>query len=301
MTQLRPMLADNEVIVTEEIYDQLQYPLVASTKLDGWRSYCSGGPRTRKGILIPNLHIRKILTDPMFEGLDGELLASSPTDPNAMQLAQSAFASIGGEPDFTWHIFDDWRRGAGHFWAYWRDRLEKRSDLPAFCKIIPQVYIENAKQLDEFVKWCTAAGYEGAIIRSLHSPYKHGRSTFKQGWMLKAKDYVYEEGIVVAFIEGTTNENEATLDDLGYTKRSSARKGMIPAGILGSILVKSSHGTFKIGTGKGMTADMKKRYWDDRALYVGQPVTFKHFAQSGVRNKPRHGKWVAFRSPEDLS
>jgi ATP-dependent DNA ligase len=304
--ELRPMLADNDVVLCEDTYHLLDWskPRVASAKVDGWRALRPDDvPRTRKGLALPNLATRAALSLPSLAGLDGELTCGLPTDPNSMQLAQSAFSSIKGEPEFTWWIFDDCHRGALPYWKFWQRDLSRR-ELPEFCRILPQVLIHNLDELRAFVKSVTDEGFEGAILRSLDSPYKRGRSTFKQGYLLKCKEYVTDEARIVELLEKETNTNAAETNDLGYAKRSSAKAGKVGADTLGSFLVESANGErFKIGTGH-LDDFAKKLIWEDAKAgldtWTGSLATYKHFAASGVRNKPRHGQFVSLRSAADL-
>ena len=303
---IRPMLACSDTILTDDNYDQIPYPVIASTKLDGWRSIIdiNNNPLSRSGKSIPNLFTRKEIRSANLAGWDGEILASSPTHPNAMQKAQSAFSSIHGEPDFTYHIFDNWTRQQQSFKDYW-DRLQGINlNFPEWAELIPQMYITSPEELAEFVKEVTDKGYEGAVIRSLNSPYKHGRSTWKQNWMLKAKPYTYEEGIIISLNERMINLNAKTCNELGYSSRSTHKGGKVPSDTLGSFNIRSISGqqTFSIGTGH-LDESERQRVWDYRdtdGTWVGKLITFKHFAQSGVRKKPRHGQFCSLRSMRDL-
>lgn len=289
-----PMRASSEIVTD---FDAVQYPIVASPKIDGWRCYHHNGPRTRKGFLIPNFYTRAMLMSERLTGLDGELVAGSPTDPNAMQAAQSAFASQHGEPDFTWYVFDDWRRDT-EYWKYYKANIQSQQrELPSFVKVLPQELITNAQALDQFSSVCKADGYEGVIIRSPDSPYKYGRSTRKQGWMLKVKPYVYEEAIIVTLNEKTHNANELERDNFGYAKRSSAQAGKVPAGTLGSFTVCNAKGKFNIGCGHLNDFD-KQHLWNIKSALLGKAVTFKYL-DHGTKKVPRHGQFVAFRARED--
>lgn len=295
------MLASNEVV---ENYESISYPVIAAPKIDAWRSYnYAGQPRTRKGLVVPNIHTRALLSRPEFEGLDGELVCGSSIDPNSMQKAQSAFATIGGEPDFTWHIFDDLARGRNGYWESWKTRLpESRIDsLPSFISLVPQRLITSAHDLDTFVQEMLAAGYEGVITRAPNSPYKNNRSTRKQEWMLKVKPVTYEEGVVIGFNEKKHNYNQATRDDLGYTKRSGHKENKIGADTLGSFQVQAPGYVNSFGVGCGsLDAVNKQHIWDNRTANMRRTITFKHFAQTGIVAKPRHAQFVAFRAPEDM-
>ena len=308
----RPMLASNEVVDLESL-DRIRYPVIASPKIDAWRSFnYLGEPHTRSGKTIPNEHTRIVLSLPELNGLDGELVCGSPDDlsaaidPNAMQRAQSAFSTHAGQPEFTWYIFDDLERHHNNYWDWWRGQLSPRFSgpgvfkLPSFCKLIPQVFITNDNELSQFVRETLDQGYEGVVTRDPKSPYKHGRSTRKQEWSLKIKEYTYEEGILVMLNERMENQNIAERDELGYLKRSGHQAGKVGANTLGSFTLRrpNSPETFNVGCGH-LDAGERQRIWD-LSNTVQPIITFRHFATTGVVNRPRQAQFVAFRAKEDL-
>ncbi len=303
MSTLRPMLASNDVVLQTE-FASLSYPKVASPKLDGFRQYnLNGRPTTRSGKQLANTWTREILTRPEFSGLDGELITGSPTAPDALHKAQSAFTTIAGMPDFTWHIFDDLGRGPNGFWRHWESVVLPRiHTLPEWCVAVPQQLVSNSDELLSFHKHITALGYEGTVIRSPNSPYKHNRSTRKQEWMLKIKDITYEEVMVISFNEKMINANEAMQDDLGFTRRSSHKAGKIPADTLGSFTVRSIKSGEEFSVGTGPLTDMELRsIWLTRAKCATQIMTVKYYSQAANRMKPRSGQYVAWRAIEDMS
>ena len=85
------------------------------------------------------------------------------------------------------------------------------SALPEFAhveKILP-VEIRDAAQLAAYEEECLAEGYEGVMIRTPDSPYKCGRSTEREGWLLKIKRFEDAEAVVLDTYEGMSNQNEA--------------------------------------------------------------------------------------------
>jgi len=300
---LRPMLASNDVVLQTE-FASLSYPKIASPKLDGFRQYnLNGRPTTRSGKQLANNHTRKILTSSIFSGLDGELITGSPTAPDALHQAQSAFGTIAGSPDFTWHIFDDLARGKIGFWSHWESVvLPRMNNLPEWCFAVPQQLVSSPIELLAFHKHITSLGYEGTVIRDPHSPYKHNRSTRKQEWMLKIKDVTYEEVMVISFNEKMINANEAMTDNLGFTRRSSHKAGKISAGTTGSFTVRSikSGEKFSVGTGP-LVAHELKEIWDNQQSYFSRLMTVKYYSQAASRMKPRSGQFVAWRAMEDMS
>ncbi|MFM7851045.1 MAG: hypothetical protein ACKO96_03815, partial [Flammeovirgaceae bacterium] len=58
-------------------------------------------------------------------------------------------------------------------------------------------------------------GYEGVMIRGLHGPYKQGRATLKQGWLMKLKEFDDDEAVIIGYEEKMKNNNAAQVNELG--------------------------------------------------------------------------------------
>jgi DNA ligase-1 len=145
-------------------------------------------------------------------------------------------------------------------------------------------------------------GYEGAIVRDPRAPYKEGRSTVKQGWMLKVKRFADDEAEVIGTVEQMRNDNEATVDELGYTKRSHHKEGKTAAGVLGALSVRGTTGQFKgveFEIGTGFTAEQRRNLWAGREYLIGKLVSYKYFPV-GVKDKPRFPTFKAFRDRRDI-
>ena len=293
-----------------EDLEQLRFPLLASAKLDGIRCLIRDGKALSRTLKpIRNHFVQSILAHPKYAGLDGELIVGSPTAPNCMQATTSGVMTYEGEPDFHYHVFDHWNRQQQPFQdtvdnmllSHYRDN---------YVKVHPQTQVANVTQLENFESACLSAGYEGVITRAPEAPYKFNRSTTKQQWMLKLKRYAQDEAVVVGSVELVHDEGQPTIDARGYMVRSDVQANKVPSDKLGALVCRQlfpgpggsptfSRGPeFKIGTGFD---DFQRRLlWQDRETLPGRIVTFKHFAQTGVKDKPRHPVFIAFRAPEDL-
>jgi DNA ligase-1 len=120
------------------------------------------------------------------------------------------------------------------------------------------------------------------MLRDPVGPYKFGRSTAKEGYLLKMKRFEDHEATVVGVVEQMRNENEATKDALGRTKRSTAKAGKVGKDTLGAFRVKASipYGVgmrgfriveFEIGS--GMNDAQRAEFW--KSPPIGALVTFK--------------------------
>jgi DNA ligase-1 len=137
--------------------------------------------------------------------------------------------------------------------------------------------------------------FEGIMIRSPKGLYKFGRSTVKQGYLLKLKRFKDAEAKIVGFEEMMHNQNELGVDALGHAKRSSKKEGMVPAGVLGAFIVEMDDGTtFKVST--GMTHEDRDSYWKTRDTMIGQLVKYKFQESDG---KPRFPVFLGIRHSDD--
>ena len=279
--------------------DTLPYPLLASVKLDGIRCIIKDGiaySRTLKP--IRNKHIQSILGRPEYNGLDGELIVGDPTASDCMRVTNSGVMAIEGKPDFRYYVFDMWNRSVPYNKVLMQIlTMELDYVIPLTQRICKQPKTVNAREEEAL-----AAGYEGLILRRSDSPYKFGRSTLKEGYLLKLKRYCQEEAIVIGFEPLQHNGNDAEINALGYTQRSSVQGNKIDLPLLGNLIVKGMfqdqpNVIFSIGT--GFTLFEREKLWEQREDLIGKIVTYKFFP-TGSKDKPRHPVYKSFRDPEDL-
>lgn len=291
----KPMLAG-----TIKDTKTLKFPLGATYKLDGIRCLKPYEPsvvsRTFKP--IANKHISALLSQALPVGIDGEIMAGE-----NFQEVTHAVMSFDGTPEFYYNAFD-----------YVKDNCEKPyidriKDLVEWYETVGQNYsyikilipeiINSEEELLAFEEKALAAGYEGVIVRSLDSPYKNGRSTLKEGYLLKLKRFSDSECIILGFEEQMMNNNVATKDAFGRTERSSHMDNLVGKNTLGAFLVEDIYTklVFKIGTG---IDDKTRQYiWDHRTEFLGQIGKYKSFS-IGVKELPRHPVWLGIRSKEDM-
>ena len=287
----KPMLACSTIPELTKI----DYPVCASIKLDGIRCLIIDGIAVSRNLKpIPNRFIQNELAKFKLEGLDGELMING--DFNSVQ---SAVMSESGEPDFTYHVFDCFK--TPHF--SFRKRIK---DAEAIVKkaatnrvvMLPQLECATHDKLHLLYETWIEAGYEGAIIRDLASPYKHGRSTLNQGWMLKLKPVCDDEAKVIGYEELLRNANQATIDALGNQVRSKENDGMIPGNMLGSLKCVYKGVEFFIGS--GFTEAQRIEFWQKKEELVGKLVTFK-FQELSKYGVPRFPVFKGFRDENDIS
>ncbi len=291
MKDFKPMLAASEA---PEL-DKLRFPLIAQPKFDGFRCTVLPvlGPVTRTLKPIKNDFIRTILSDASYLFHDGEIVTYDENGRvDELNTVQSKVGSKDGEPHFVFHTFD---------------HVEVPSDSYSLrhARIVAGAPV-NGRRIDDLEELLVyegelvSAGWEGAILRA-EAPYKYGRSTLKEGILLKMKRFHDSEAVIIGFEEQTTNTNEQTRDERGYAKRSTAKAGKIPAGTIGAFVCEWPSGVkFNVGARAVLTDEQRLEIWNNRDAHLGKTVTFK-YQRVGPKGAPLLPVFRAFRAPEDLA
>lgn len=304
MTPKKPMLAVSESITDEEV----RFPVIASPKYDGIRcTVWPSGPLTRSLKPVPNKFIDATLRAARFPApFDGELIVGSPTAENVFNASTSGVMSHDGEPDFAFYVFDFVPKYEPAMPFYMRsDMLQDRtSAIQAFnpwLKIVEHVTVHSLQQLHALEEQNLLAGFEGTMLNGVDAHYKHGRSTLREYGSMKRKPFEDAEALVIGVEEQMQNTNEATVNELGNTKRSSAQAGMVGKNTLGAFVCRTPEGIeFRLGTGQGLTEALRAQLWAIRDTLPGRIVKYKR-QKVGAKVAPRIPVWLGFRDPRDMS
>ena len=298
-SNFKPMLAEHADM------NNIKFPMYASTKLDGIRAVVINGKLLSRSLKpIPNKYVRSLFENkPEYEGLDGELIVGSPTDPKCFNKTTSGVMSEEGEPKVTYYVFDQIPEFSGQppltrFQERYKD-LEAGNHLFKNVFLVKQQLIFNMPQLLEFESRCLEEGYEGVIIKDPNSPYKYGRSTLKESYMLKIKRYQDSEARIVSVEELMSNQNEASRDELGKVKRSNCKAGMVPQDTLGSLNVVDLKTGVEFNIGSGFDEEERDKLWEHKDSLPGKIVKYKYFGYGQV-DKPRHPVFLGFRDKKDM-
>ncbi len=275
----------------------LRYPLVASPKLDGYRCIVIHGVAYSRNMKpIPNPFVQKVLS--MHHGLDGELIVGSPTEGHVLGRAAEVMRKGDHEPDFCLHVFDNPIHDGP-----WRERfgsLNISGSIARRVRKVPHLNIEDMSDLLCFEKACLDEGYEGVMLRDAYAPYKNGRSTLAQGWLMKLKRFIDGEGVVIAIEEAMQNNNEATLDELGRTKRSSHQENLSGKSMVGVIVIRDrKYGEMRLQPGI-MTHAERISIWNNVEKpndMIGRVVHWRAFGY-GTKDALRFARYYGIR--EDL-
>jgi DNA ligase-1 len=301
---IKPMLA----ATYGEDVKVLTFPLLGSPKIDGIRALIVDGVvQSRSGKPIPCPTVQRLLGRPELEGLDGELAVGPTYAKDLMQRTMSGVMSKSEmEPEelmsFSFNVFDKWD-AAGRYDARLSAAMTQVALAGIACvRSISHVECKTQPDVLEFEAACLGSGYEGIMLNRPDSAYKNGRAgKTAKSELIKVKRFTDDEAIVVGATEMMHNDNEAFTDELGRTKRSTAKEGKRPAGVLGAFRLRAVTGRFA-GVEfdcSGFTAEQRKAYWADRDAWLGALVKFKHFDITGAVDAPRIPIFLGKRSPLD--
>lgn len=299
----KPMLA---VAVTDTA--KINYPVVCSPKLDGTRCrIIDGKPISRSGKVIPNKAIQELFSSGEFDGFDGELIVGSPTAKDVFNRTTSQVMTINGTTDdLYYYVFDNTSNlmqvdltDTAYKYRLTESKVRCGDLNLDWIRLIESVVVLNEKELLTYESKFLAQGYEGVIIRSPDAKYKHGRSTLKEGGMLKLKRFSDSEAVIIGYGEKYTNTNEAKLDELGFTKRSTAIAGMVGCDTLGELHVKDLYTGVEFSIGSGFDDITRSQLWTMDSDLIGRIVKYKYFS-IGVVDKPRFPVWLSWRDEADL-
>lgn len=170
--------------------------------------------------------------------------------------------------------------------------------------IVNQKEIYDYEELDEMFKEALNKGYEGLIIKKLDGKYKFGRSTKKEGLLLKYKPFVTYDAKIFAIIERFKNTNESFKNELGESTKRNTVDAKEPTGIASAFIVKwdkvvnNSEGYAVIENHLKVTLngteDFRREIWKNKDKYEGKMIEFKGM-DVGAKEVPRHPVFVRFR------
>ena len=132
-------------------------------------------------------------------------------------------------------------------------------------------------------------------MRAPDGLYKTGRATSKGGELLKLKRFLDSEAEIEGTEEEMFNGNAAETNELGRTKRSTAKDGLVGKGTMGALRVRDVSTGVRFSIGTGFTAAERREDWRS-----GDIVKYKYFPV-GIKDAPRHPVYLGRRHPADIS
>jgi DNA ligase-1 len=295
---MRPMLA------CAVDWDRVQYPVFVSPKVDGIRMIVSGGVgMSRSWKPIPNLYVQALVraSADVLEGLDGELVVGSPSAPDVYAKTESGVMSHGGCPEVQFLVFDSVRDSMSAYVRRYRALQDIAMDLPSWVNILDQGLVLDKQNVTDITARFLSEGFEGSVLRAPLAPYKFGRSTAREGILLKYKAFTDAEAVITSCMEKMHNGNEPVVDELGLTRRSSHAAGKRASGMLGALNCELlTDRSVRFGIGSGFTDAQRIALWSQRDKLPGRIVRFRYFPYGSVSGVPRFPVFAGFRDKIDL-
>ena len=164
--------------------DKIVYPKYVSRKFDGNRCYVKDGiALSSSGKPIRNDYIRECLSQDRFNGFDGEIIIGQSNAPDVRRKTSSGVARKDGTSFFLFHVFDNFLIDAP-----FQERMKsyERIESP-YLLTVNQILIKDEETMLALETMHLHGGYEGIVLKDPNSPYKMGRSTLKENYMIKLK------------------------------------------------------------------------------------------------------------------
>ena len=268
----------------------LHYPLLVSPKLDGLRCIVHEGVAySRNAKPFRNRFVQKWASN--FHNLDGEIIVGSPTEGQVLERSK-AVTAYAGEPDFKFHLFDCYDHDGGFEDRMNHVQVEHEHEDHIVCVPHHEVSSQDGLVLWES-RWLDQ-GYEGLMARHPNGPYKNGRSTLREGYLMKLKRFQDGEAVVVDIEEAMENTNELTRDELGRAKRSSHAEGKVGKGMVGVLICEDPKwGRIRVSPGI-MDHAARTRFWNDKRLLMGVIIHWRSFGYGAV-DAPRFARYYGIK------
>ena len=294
INNIRPLLS------CEVPLDKVKFPIYISTKFDGIRALVIDSVVYSRSLKpIRNKHVQKLFGKPEYNGFDGELIVGDIYAKDVFQKTTSGVMSEDGTPDVTFHVFDLWSVPTFDYESRQRvlqDLLLQDSTMS--CVVYTTIHkCQTVEDLEFFLNHEKNVGGEGLIGRKPDGVYKYGRSTPREQLSIKFKFFSDSEFKVVGFEELHSNTNEQTVNELGYSTRSTHKQNQIPMGILGSLVLEFGDLTFKVGS--GFTMEQRSEIWKNQHSYLGKLASVRYM-EVGVKHLPRCPTFKGWRDIDDL-
>ena len=284
----------------------LRYPLYVFPKFNGFRGYINDGiVYTASNKPFKNRAMQEAFGRPEYECLDGEFVVGDPSDgDNSLNRTSSVVTRVDGDiSDLQFFVFDhigdlDAPYRARFFSVY--DRFEPiDTDTRDRVMVSPMVVAHSWEDVAALERGYVSQGWEGVITRDPEAPYKCGRSTAREAYMGKLKQFIDAEFEIIGFEERMHNTNEATVNERGLTQRSSAKDGKVGRGDLGALICRTKEGhTFNVGT--GFNDAQRAELWAIRHELAGQLAKVEYHAV-GSNTVPVLPVFLQIRPAEDMT
>lgn len=327
LNEVKELVTFECLLASSEIptLDAIPLPTMMSYKYDGMRcEVVDGVAMSRKMLPFPNVFLQKWINhnSAYLQGFDCELIVGKPNLPTTFHTTQSGINSEEGRPDFKLFVLDHWdMEGAPAEDRYYHlESLFENmpQEVRERCILVYQKWAVQPQEIKTFYDQALGLGYEGVMCKHPLRPYKYGRSTLKEGTLLKWKEFADSEIQIESIKQGHKNTNVKTKNELGKAKRSAHKAGKVAQPIIGGFVGKDINPLspfygklLSVGPGS-FSKDALKLLWlqheswseghwptDKPTPVIGRILSYK-YQVAGVKDLPRYPGAKGFRSTLDL-
>jgi len=310
MKQYKPMLAPNQ----EVNLDEINYPLLASFKLDGIRIiFYKGQIFTRSLKQLPNKQLRKKFEPIRKYSEDNNLILDGEIYSHELNFQE--IISFCMTQDFTdkksikkhgkiltipdhlkFYCFDCIEND--NLNTNFKDREEfARLSMFRFPDIafpVEQFNVDEPEEVKNHFNKALENGYEGLILKDSNGKYKYGRCTLKEGLIYKIKFFRTFDATIISVVQATkVNPNaEKKINELGRSVTSKKKDDRILINKASAFFISYKFTPLKVVL--AMTDEEKEIIWRDKENYIGRMIEYKGM-KIGAKDVPRHPTFVRFR------
>jgi DNA ligase-1 len=284
----KPMLAPNEAIDV----NTLQYPLLASFKLDGIRCIFKDGEMLSRSLKqIPNVQLHRRFADIKKWSaenpghiLDGEIYAHGLTFQEITSVVMSDDKEV---PDGFWFYCFDYVTDPAVPFAKRNAEIKQFENKFFAIAVLQQHEVKAADGVMYGFYAAEKQGYEGLILKNPNGRYKFGRATVKENLMYKVKPFVEKSAIIKDVQQATVARegSERKINELGQSKTSMKKDDRVPIERAAAFIVDWNGRELAVTI--AATNEEKDKIWATRAEYVGKELCFKAM-DVGAKDLPRH-------------
>jgi ATP-dependent DNA ligase len=246
--------------------------------------------------------------------IDGEVFAGHDYHPEVFRENMSGLRSGDGTSKLMWVLYDYPRfpnapytdrrdRLIRNIFQFNDERVIEAGGATMLLKLCPQIMVASLEALYAEEARLLALNFEGAIIRRPHAPYKNNRATAVGGELVKVKRRITIDAKVVGYEERLQNQNEAFIDERGYTKRSAHQENKVPMGMLGSLILEllDERGTrASCGVFRGLSHGDLRTLWDERETLEGRYCEVSVDPITGGYDSARTPVWLRWRDASEF-
>lgn len=272
--------------------------LFVSEKKDGIRGIADHGMQSREAKRIPNKRIQHHFRH-LPDGLDGEMMFWI-DGMNGWHPPLEHINSVITSDDKPWpkrwtpmfHAFD-YQYLNGTFRERYKFLREHRSRFPEILHVERQTEERTERDVLDIFDEVVESGGEGICLRNPDSYYKEGRSTLKDGCLMRLKKLIRDIAMVYGYTALERHVGAQKRNAFGLAKRDGKKENLETVEEIGALLaVHEKLGRFKVGS--GFTADERKKFYLKGKKLVGKEFYFEYrdTTHKGVPRNPTFVRMV---------